>query len=202
MKSSSVLNAAAVLLFGLASLHAHADTLTLTLAQPAQTIFSLGVVTYIGTISAPGSNTGTVFLNNDSFTLAGPYRLDDTAFLNAPQSLLPGESYTGNLFDVDLSSIFAFGTFDGRFTLLGGAGDSDQSVLAGTSFSLTVNSLPPTAVTPEPSSLVLLFTGGLPLLVMSYKSRGSRSTLARRDSSASSNISQQIIMTNNILQAT
>lgn len=183
MKTPSLLTAAAILLFGLASTHAHADTLTLMLAQPVQTISAPGMVTYTGTISAPGANTGTVFLNNDSFTLAGPYVLDDTAFLDAPQSLLPGESYAGKLFAVDLNSILALGTFDGRFNLLGGAGDSDQSVLAAVSFSLTVNSMQPIAVTPEPSSLVLFLTGGLLSLVMSYRSRRPRSSLMTSSSS-------------------
>lgn len=134
-----------------APLAAKADTVSLTLTNPAE--FGVGGTTlnYSGTMSAPSTNSGIEYLNGDAFTVGTPLTLDDTAFVNnAPIFLAPGQSYTGVLFDLVIPAN-TLGLFTGSFSLVGGSTTSTYSTLATAAFT--------SSVTPEPSSLVLLGTG-------------------------------------------
>ena len=131
---------------------ARADTVSLTLNNPMQTTTVSGLLIYSGTVSAAAANAGAVYLNGDSFTFAGPYVVDDSPFLtDFPLSLAAGMSYTGDLFDVTVPLNAPISVFSGDFLLLGGSNPDALSVLSSASFS--------TAVTPEPSTLLLLGTG-------------------------------------------
>ena len=68
---------------------AYADSLELTLLSPV--LGGAGsMIPVTGTITAPGSNSGSVFLNGDSLNLSGPFTVDDAPFLlNAPASMNP-----------------------------------------------------------------------------------------------------------------
>ena len=142
----------AVLSAGMVSVAAHADTLNLTLTDSSMSTTGGTTLYYEATVSAPVTNSGTEYLNADTFTLDGPYTLDDSSFLNTfPLSLDPGDSYTGVLFDIVIPTGGEMGTFDGSFQILGGPAGSDFDTLASVDFTATV--------TPEPSSLLLLGTG-------------------------------------------
>jgi hypothetical protein len=153
MKLKMTLAVAALLAIGLSSAPAHADSIIFTLTNP--TGFALvtgGSVTYDATVSAPASNSALVFLNGDSFDVTAPVTLDDSDFFaDFPLSLAPGGSFTGALFVLTVPPGTAFGSYDGTFTLLGGANAGANSTLGTVSFS--VNTVP------EPSSIVLLLTG-------------------------------------------
>src|SRR5450756_514223 len=153
MKLKMTLAAAALLMIGLSSAAAYADTLTFTLTNPNQGIpVTGGSATYGATVSASSSNSGAVFLNGDSFNITAPVTLDDSDFFsNFPLSLAPGASFTGDLFVLTVPPGTAFGTYLGTFRLLGGANGNATDTLGTVSFSVIT--------TPEPSSVVLLLTG-------------------------------------------
>lgn len=132
----------------LASVAAHADTVTLSLTNPIQNVFpSGGTLTYEGTVFAPLSNTGDVFLNSDSYNVALPVTLDDSGFLfGFPFTLAPGETFTGTLFTLTIPAGAALGQYDGFFSIFGGANGAAQDPLATVTFAATV---------PEPSSILL-----------------------------------------------
>jgi hypothetical protein len=141
----------------------HADSLSLSLAEPVQSVPPTGaMLDFTATVSAPLSNTGAIFLNSDSFNLAGPLSLDDSPFfLNFPLSLNPGQSDTDVLFTVTVPAN-TVGTFPGSFSILGGSTDTASNVPATASFQITE--------TPEPESFVLLGTG-LASLIVSQRHR-------------------------------
>lgn len=138
---------------GLLSNAAHADTLSLTLANPAPVSTQMGgTVNYFGTIAAAASNTGAEYLNGDAYSIGAPFTFDDSGFFNnAPLSLAPGQSYTGLLFDIVVPAGSDVGTYSGYFDILGGSTPNSYNNLASASFS--------TSVTPEPSTWLLLGTG-------------------------------------------
>lgn len=145
---------ALLLTIGLSSAAAYADTVNLTLTSPNQFIDfeSGGTLTYSATVFAPDSNGAAIYLNGDSFNVAIPLTLDDTNFFfNFPFFLNPGESFTGDLFTVNIPSGATIGTYLGSFSLLGGADGGAGNVLGTADYSVTV--------VPEPSSLFLLGTG-------------------------------------------
>jgi hypothetical protein len=152
MKLKFTLAVTALLLtIGLSSA-AYADSISFTLSSPSQNIAAPGTLTYDATVSAPGGNSGDVFLNSDSFNLGSPLTLDDDDFFaEFPFFLAPGDSFTGDLFTVFVPSGTAVGAYTGSFTILGG-GDGGAALTLGT-VNFTTN------VTPEPSSFVLLGTG-------------------------------------------
>ena len=154
MKLKMTLAVAALLAIVLSSAAAYADTLTFTLTNPNGDILAStgGSLTYAATVSAPASNGAAVFLNGDSFNVTAPITLNDSDFFNNfPLSLVPGTSFTGDLFVLTAPPGSPFGTFLGTFTLLGGADGNASDPLGTVSFSLVT--------TPEPSSFVLSLTG-------------------------------------------
>lgn len=78
---------------------ARADSLTFTLTAPPTYNHTGDVLNFFGTISAPNTNSGALFLNGIAvnITPAGTFIKDDSGFFaNTPLSLNPGET-TGNV---------------------------------------------------------------------------------------------------------
>ena len=95
----------------------------------------------------------TVFLNGDSASVDSPLVLDDSPFdNNFPPSLGAGDSFTGELFAVDIPAEAVAGLYEGAFSITGGFDDSAQDTVGSADFNVSV-------VTPEPSSYLLLVTG-------------------------------------------
>ena len=138
---------------GLLSKAAHADTLTFTLNTPSSvTTQGGGEVDYYGTLTAAATNSGNEYLNGDAYQIGAPFTFDDSAFFaNTPLFLAPGDSFTGLLFDILVPAGSAVGNYSGNFTILGGSTASSYDQTASASFT--------TAVTPEPSTWLLLGTG-------------------------------------------
>lgn len=170
---SAVLLSLVTLVAALLPQAAHADSLTLTLSTPTQSVSTTGgTLSYSGTISAAATNTGFEYLNGDSFTFNSPGIFDDSGFLNnAPLFLPAGQSYTGLLFTVTYGSGSFAGIYPAFFSILGGGNDSAQNTLATASFQANVTA-PAIAATPEPSSFLLLGTamlGGLTIMRRRYQ---------------------------------
>jgi hypothetical protein len=171
MKLKTMLAVAVLLTVGLSSAAAYADSVNFTLTNPNQYILnSGGALTFDATVSAPTSNGAAVFLNGDSFNVAGGFTLDDTDFFNNfPLSLDPGTSFTGDLFVLTIPPGTVDGMYTGTFTLLGGANAAAQNSLGTVDFSVSV---------PEPSGLVLLLTGMVGL-ALGARFKGNLRSLAR-----------------------
>jgi len=109
------------------------------------------------TFSAALENVGAteLFLNGDSFDLVGAdLTVDDTKFLlNAPLSLLPGQLWAGDIFDVQVGAQARTGSYTGSFTIFGGANTIAQENLGIRTFSLLVQE--PAAI-PEPPSFLMV----------------------------------------------
>lgn len=132
-----------------------ADTLTLTLLNPNQSIPAGQTAQFNATATASASNTAAIFLNGDSFSVSGPFTLDDSAFFNNfPVSLAPGMSFTGALFTLTDTASSGTSAYNGFFAILGGPNSNTFVPLATVAFPSVVS-----ATTPEPSSLALLLTG-------------------------------------------
>ncbi len=151
---------------------AFADTLNLTLTNPIQAGSPSATLTFDASASAPFSNSGTLFLNSDSFNLSlVGANIDDTGFfINFPPTLAPGEGAAATLFTVSLPAAFAPGTYSGFFQILGGSDPGAQDILATVNFQVTT----PAAV-PEPGTWLLLATGIAALAMLLY---GRRKTAA------------------------
>lgn len=153
MKKSILAIALALVTAALSMPAAYADTINLTINDPMQGIgMTGGTLYYDATVSAPNTNSAPVYLNGDSYSLSAAFVLDDSPFLlRYPLDLAPGQSYTGTLFKITVPADSSLGLYAGSFQILGGSTDSDGSVLGSSTFSI--------AVSPEPSSLLLLGTG-------------------------------------------
>jgi len=164
MKLKTMLAVATLLLMiGLSSAVAYADTLNFTLTHPSQSLYvgSGGTLTFEATVFNPTSST--VFLNGDTYDAAG-FTLDDSGFFGFPLSLAAGTGFTGNLFTVTVPASASLGTYVGSFTLLGGADANASNPLGTATFAVNV--------VPEPSSIMLLISGVAGLAGFRGKLRG------------------------------
>jgi hypothetical protein len=135
-----------------------ADTIGLNLTTPVQSSTAGSTVSFAATVSAPGTNGGTVFLNGDSFDVTSPLVLDDSGFFfTFPLSLEPGDSFSGTLFSIALPSNLAAGLYTGSFEILGGVDSGTFDTLGSVDFQ--VNVAPAASTVPEPESLMLLAAG-------------------------------------------
>jgi hypothetical protein len=148
----------------LAGTAAKADSLTLTLNAPFQSGPS-DMFVFTGTIAytnADSVNDGgaTEYLNGDSFYVDAPATLDDSPFNNnAPLSMNPGNSWSGEIFTVTTPAYINGGAnfYTGSFSIVGGESPSDDSdLLATVDFNVQV--------TPEPPSWELLAMALMALL--------------------------------------
>lgn len=157
IKRITFLLSAFVLTASLLSTPAFADTISLSLDNPAQYSSGGSVLSFVATVFAPNSNSGTVFLNGDSSNVDFPLTLsDDGFFFNFPFSLAPGESFTDVLFTLTVpGSITPGTTYDGFFAILGGADSNASNLLSTVSFQVNPQASP----VPEPGSILLLATG-------------------------------------------
>ena len=131
----------------------------------AQLVFSLNPagldgapgssVTFNGTLSNVGSDI--IWLNGDASGASAPgLTIDDTPYFNNfPLFLEGGDSATADLFTVDIDPGVPAGTYDGFFTIVGGADESAQDTLATQNFQVQIGS------TPEPGSIALLAGAGI-----------------------------------------
>lgn len=158
---------------------AKADTITLTLTSPGQSVYfsptTNQILQFFGTVYAPGTNADTLYLG-DSPSVDTPLTLDDmpfwNLFTNFPPSLSPGDSVTGELFDVTVPAGTAAGLYTGMFIVQGY--DSNGDLLASSdtpdsTFNVDVLAQP-TSV-PEPPTLLLLGLGLIGMAAWGVKSR-------------------------------
>ena len=134
-----------------------APILTVAFSPNTESGFPGNTVIFSGSLT---NNTGnTVFINSDTVTLTGfpASALDDSPFLtNAPVSLGPNASTGVFVFlDVTIPNNQSPATYDGVFTALGGADGTAQDNLGSAAYHVQVQS----AITPEPSSLLLVGLG-------------------------------------------
>jgi hypothetical protein len=138
---------------------ARADSVDVALTKTSQTAAAGSTITFDATITNL-SSTDTIFLNGDSSTTSSLLlTVDDTPFLtNFPLSLAPSEiSGPFPLFNVIIDSSAPPGTYQlNSFSILGGLDGSTFDTVGSADFSVRVGSLTPT---PEPGSLVLMFSG-------------------------------------------
>jgi hypothetical protein len=140
---------------------AFADSVSITLLNPTQTIAPGQTDTFNVLITTPVGNTGDIYLNSDSVNIANAdmsITIDDSAFLSLPYPLTPGSSFTGALFSITDTGMLNE-SYSGTFAIFGGAAsDGSKDTLLTT---LTFGSPVAVSVTPEPSSLLLLATGAM-----------------------------------------
>jgi hypothetical protein len=163
-KMKAVFSVIAPALLLMASLPASADTINVVLTSPVQNAQPGSPVTFEATVSAASTNTGTIYLNGDSYTLSGLFTVDDTDFLlNFPFSLDPGASATADLFTVTLLPGVPYGSYNGFFSILGGSDPFALDTIGTATFDVQV--------TPEPQTVALLGTGLLGLAIILMRRR-------------------------------
>jgi hypothetical protein len=115
------------------------------------------VLTYSGSLT---NNTAVVQnLNGANLSGFGTFATDTTPFFNNAPFFLTANQVTSifALFTVTVPSNAAPGSVTGLFTILGGPGINDQSVI-GTAPTITATATSSTA-TPEPATLGFMFAG-------------------------------------------
>ena len=114
-------------------------------------------VTVYGTITNTGS--GTVYLNNESYTLGSTNFLNGDVtdfFVNAPLSLGPdSDSGLIALFTFDVASGTPGGSYGGNYLDILGGGPTDQNLLASAEYSVDVQN----KAVPEPGTIGLIALG-------------------------------------------
>ena len=134
---------------------AHADILTLTLSDPTQTASAGDRLEFDATISNPDTdiNGSAIWLNGADFESIDPsLQGDASGVFNFLWSFAPGATDSEELFFITVPDGTASGSYSGAIELTGGSDQSAGDQLALTSFTVNV-------VTPEPSSLLLMFSG-------------------------------------------
>jgi hypothetical protein len=165
-RNLSVFLGTMLLSFGLSAALAHADSVQLTLTDPNQYVADTGgTLEFSATVSAPLTNAADVYLNADNYTfpMAGVTPDDSPFYNNFPFFLAPGQSYTGELFDITVPAGTALGVTPGTFTILGGSDDNALSNLSTADFSVTV--------TPEPSTFLLFGSGLFGVALFAWRKR-------------------------------
>jgi hypothetical protein len=124
--------------------------LVFTLDQPLQTGVPGAALSFSGTLL--NTNLVDTYLNGTSYNAqSSDLTLDDSAFFTfTPLFLAPGASYSGSLFDINISPAALEGTYFGSFTVVGGPDAFTFDPLATQNFEVVV--------TPEPGSWLLLGT--------------------------------------------
>uniref|UniRef100_Q02CP7 PEP-CTERM protein-sorting domain-containing protein n=1 Tax=Solibacter usitatus (strain Ellin6076) TaxID=234267 RepID=Q02CP7_SOLUE len=146
----------------------HGSVLNLTLipdtliGNPGDTVHFSGSLT--------NTTNGTVFINSDSILFA--LGVDDTPFFNNAPIFLGALAGSGifDIFDITIPLGQGPGTYDGGFTILGGA-STDFNNVGEAAFHVTVNES--TTASPEPASTILV---GLGLAGASLLARRARLT--------------------------
>ncbi len=144
------------------------QSLTVTVSPQTKTAIRGDVVTYQGTISNNGATS--LYLNGDGIfsTLHGfqvlpvtfDLHLDDAPFVTgAPVILNPGQSWSGNLFQVTVGIDAPATTYDGSFSVLGGTGAAPFNLLGNATFRLTVLGASPFGGPAAPSNLRAMTAG-------------------------------------------
>ncbi|HUB82795.1 MAG TPA: PEP-CTERM sorting domain-containing protein [Bryobacteraceae bacterium] len=148
---------------------ANADELSVNLDSSTQTGVPGEMLTFYGTLA---NNTGgTLFITSDSFLFDINGAVDDSPFLNnAPISIDGGDTSADfAMFNINIPSGQASGTYHGSFTVAQGSGGSDPIGTADFEVDVTA------ATVPEPASYMLLAS----TLVLLGGWRGVRSKLQR-----------------------
>jgi hypothetical protein len=151
---------------------ARAGIIDFTLATPAAVGIPGSVLPFTGTLFNPGATV--VFLNGTLSDIP-PLGLtvdDQPFFANTPLSLAPGESFTGELFDVIIGAGVSPGTYNGSFTIAGGADSNAFDDLGTAPFSVTIGGV---QVLAEPNAVLLFAT----LFAMSVIPLGRMGTVRR-----------------------
>jgi hypothetical protein len=145
-----------------------ASTITINLNPALLTGLAGTVLTFTGTLDNTSSST--VFLNGAGINLAGfgPTNEDTSLFFaNAPLSLAGGASTsTIGLFTIGVPGLFGDGSYQGTFTVLGGANPDALVNLGSANFTVQV--------VPEPNYVLLVSVTFLTLF--SYRASASRLT--------------------------
>lgn len=118
---------------------ARADV-TMSLTGAVQNSARGATLTFSGTLTNT-SQTAEVCLNDVDFSLAGGSALHlapgtNVFFSNVPGILLPGEAYTGELFEAALSDAAPSGDYAGTITLKGGGDQLAAATLATADFAV------------------------------------------------------------------
>jgi PEP-CTERM motif len=159
---------------------AYADTINFVLNNPVQVGAPGATLTFTATVSAPSTNSGSVFLNSDTFTIpnSSPFKfsnIDDSFFFSIfPASLDPNGSFTGTLFTLSLPAVIAPGAYGNNFILLDFVDQAGLETFASQEFIVNV---PGQSPVPEPGTWVLLATG-IGVMAFVYSRRNLASNMA------------------------